>query len=142
GHRVRADDPDARHGPDGRAGERRRDGRGPGGHGPGPRRAERLLSGSYQPNDFTCNGTTGWTTPRPAARWPIKAVRTVFTPQNATKERVVALQVTQRVKETTTVGRDVWTWGAYINAVNASNVTRGRAAARGRTRTGSPRAPR
>src|SRR5690606_10338980 len=40
----------------------------------------------------------------------------------AIKERLVALQVTQRVKETTPVGRDVWTWGAYINAVNTSNV--------------------
>src|SRR5690606_14473156 len=79
-------------------------------------------SGSYQPNDFTCNGTTGWTTTRPADLSTIKAVRTVFTPTNAIKERLVALQVTQRVKETTPVGRDVWTWGAYINAVNASNV--------------------
>ncbi|SMF18291.1 conserved repeat domain-containing protein [Cellulosimicrobium cellulans J1] len=79
-------------------------------------------SGSYQPNDFTCNGTTGWTTTRPTDLSTIKAVRTVFTPTNAIKERLVALQVTQRVKETTPVGRDVWTWGAYINAVNTSNV--------------------
>src|SRR5690606_35610598 len=78
-------------------------------------------SGSYQPNDFTCNGTTGWTTTRPADLSTIKAVRTVFTPTNAIKERVVALQVTQRVNETAPVGRALGNRRPYSYPVNASS---------------------
>ncbi|MTG87845.1 DUF11 domain-containing protein [Cellulosimicrobium sp. BIT-GX5] len=79
-------------------------------------------SGSYDPNAFECQGSAGWTTTMPADPTTIKAVRTIYTPTNAIKERRVVLQVTQRIKDTTPVGTPVWTWGAYMNAANPNNV--------------------
>lgn len=79
-------------------------------------------SGSYDPNAFTCDGATGWTTTRPADLSTVKAVRATYPMTAARWQRDLVLQVTQRLLPTAQVGQDVWTWGAYINPTSATNA--------------------
>jgi len=77
---------------------------------------------AYDPNSFTCTGTGGWTTTLPTDLSTIRAVRTIYAVTPAIETQFVALQVTQRVNDTTPVGTNVWTWGAYINAGSSTNA--------------------
>ncbi|MDF2826735.1 MAG: hypothetical protein K0R01_18 [Mycobacterium sp.] len=79
-------------------------------------------SGSYDPNAFTCDGTTGWTTTAPADLSTVKAVRATYTMTAARWQREIALQATQRLLPGAQVGQDVWTWGSYINPSSATNA--------------------
>ncbi|MBN0038711.1 hypothetical protein JN535_00815 [Cellulosimicrobium cellulans] len=79
-------------------------------------------SGSYDPNAFTCDGTTGWTTTAPADLSTVKAVRATYTMTAARWQREIVLQATQRLLPSAQVGQDVWTWGSYINPGSATNT--------------------
>ncbi len=79
-------------------------------------------SGSYNPNAFTCDGTTGWTTTRPADLSTVKAVRATYSMTAARWQRTLVLQVTQQLLPTAAVGQDVWSWGSYINPSSATNA--------------------
>ncbi|WP_277515198.1 DUF7507 domain-containing protein [Cellulosimicrobium cellulans] len=79
-------------------------------------------SGSYNPNAFTCDGTTGWTTTLPADLSTVKAVRATYSMTAARWQRELALQATQRLLPSAQVGQDVWTWGSYINPSSATNA--------------------
>ncbi|KRD40615.1 hypothetical protein ASE27_19540 [Oerskovia sp. Root918] len=79
-------------------------------------------SGSYDPNAFTCEGTTGWTTTAPADLSTVKAVRAIYTLTPAIRAQRVVLQTLQQVKPDAPVGANVWTWGAYISATSATNA--------------------
>ncbi|MCM3535412.1 DUF11 domain-containing protein [Cellulosimicrobium funkei] len=79
-------------------------------------------SASYDPNAFTCEGTTGWTTTRPADLSTVKAVRATYSMTAARWQRDLVLQATQRLLPSAQVGQDVWTWGSYINPSSATNA--------------------
>ncbi|MFJ2521357.1 hypothetical protein ACIOWF_20510 [Cellulosimicrobium cellulans] len=79
-------------------------------------------SPSYDPNAFTCTGTTGWSTTPPGDLSTVRAVRATYSMASVGWGRTITLQATQRLLPTAQVGQDVWTWGAYINAASATNA--------------------
>ncbi|ALX66046.1 hypothetical protein AB663_000921 [Microbacterium sp. XT11] len=72
-------------------------------------------SNNYDPNAFTCNGTAGWTSVKPADMSTVRAVKAIISPAAGAliSENVARLFVESKIKSTVTVGQDIWTWTSY-----------------------------
>src|SRR5690606_3869725 len=70
-------------------------------------------SSSYDPNQFLCNGTSGWTTAKPADLSQVRAVRVTVPRQTVIDSDWATLRVLTDIREDTPVGTDVWSWAAY-----------------------------
>lgn len=70
---------------------------------------------NYNPNTFTCDGNTGWTTVKPADMSTVRAVKAIVSPAAgaAISESIARLFVDSTVKPTVAVGQDIWTWTSY-----------------------------
>ncbi|MNW39051.1 Cna protein B-type domain protein [compost metagenome] len=77
---------------------------------------------NYDPNAWTgCEATpstaTGWTTTLPSDLSTVKAVSVTQTQalinQGLSSAGILGLYVSQKIKATTPVGMDVWSWGSY-----------------------------
>lgn len=70
---------------------------------------------NYNPNTFTCDGNTGWTTVKPANMSTVRAVKAIISPAAgaAIPEGFGRMYVDSVVKPTVAVGQDIWTWTSY-----------------------------
>ncbi|SEB39212.1 SpaA isopeptide-forming pilin-related protein [Microbacterium hydrocarbonoxydans] len=70
---------------------------------------------NYDPNTFVCDGSTGWTTVKPADMSTVRAVKAIVSPAAgaAIGESIARLYVDSTVKPTVAVGQDIWTWTSY-----------------------------
>ncbi|MCS3427586.1 DUF7507 domain-containing protein [Leucobacter aridicollis] len=70
---------------------------------------------NYNPNAFTCDGTTGWTTTKPTNLSSIRAVKAIVSPAAGAsiEDNVASLRTYSKIKAGVNVGQDIWTWTSY-----------------------------
>lgn len=80
-------------------------------------------SPSYDPDQFDCSGTAGWTTEEPADLASVRAVRITYTGADFTGDwptagsggySAVELYTRTRINEDVPPGQDVWTFGSAL----------------------------
>ncbi|MBL3685365.1 hypothetical protein D3248_00095 [Leucobacter zeae] len=78
-------------------------------------------SGSYNPNNFKCDGSTGstWSTTLPADLSTVKAIRATIPAAANVPDAIAALRTYSTVKPNVAVGQDIWTWTSYRFGSNA-----------------------
>ncbi|WP_226531855.1 SpaA isopeptide-forming pilin-related protein [Microbacterium paraoxydans] len=70
---------------------------------------------NYNPNDFQCDGTTGWSATKPADMSTVRAIKAIISPAAGANiaESVARNYIETRIKDGVAVGQDIWTWTSY-----------------------------
>lgn len=78
---------------------------------------------SYNPNAFSCAGSTGWTNVKPTDMSTVRAVKAIISPAAAANlpgRTIASLYVSTKIKNNVAVGQDIWTWTSFKVGTNGT----------------------